>query len=294
MPKKETVTIAPAQKMMRVYGLKAKKSLGQNFLLDPSYIDRIVEALGAGGQDLVIEVGPGLGALTRPLSQKAGRVLALEVDRRLYDILRVEMKTQENVRIVLEDALSCDVGAMVAQERQTGIFSPGFLACGNLPYYITTPILMRFLESAWDWKRLVFMVQKEVAARMVAPPGGKDYGSLSLAVQYHAQAAITTEVPPEVFYPQPKVYSAVVCLNRLPKPPVQLKEEKKFFTLIKASFGQRRKTILNALSNHTSLSKEQWLSLLKQTGIEPQRRGETLSMEEFASLANNWSDLPDA
>ncbi len=280
---------SPMHKMMQLYGIRAKKSLGQNFLMDASYIHQITEAIGADEKDIVVEIGPGLGALTNELQKEAGAVLALELDQKLFEILQVEYKMQENVQVFLQDALTCDIALLVKEQQKKGDFRAGFLACGNLPYYITTPIMMRFLESDWNWRKLVFMVQKEVAERMVAPPGGKDYGALSLAVQYHAQTELVTIVPPEVFYPQPKVYSAVIALHRLEKPPVAVIDEKKFFSLIKIAFAQRRKTLLNCLGSQTSMSKEAWLPLLEKAQINPQRRGETLSMQEFATLADLWT-----
>lgn len=289
MPKIATPTETRA--IMQAHNISAKKSLGQNFIIEPSVIQRIVEAAGATPQDMVVEVGPGLGSLTQALAEQSGRLLALEIDSSLLAHLTQAFSGHTNVHILHADAMQADVNALIAEERTTAAaqgqnLAPGFIVAANLPYYITTPLIMRFLEEAPGWRRLVFMVQKELAARIQAKPGGKDYGALSLAVQYRASARIAFTVPASCFLPRPKVDSAVIVLDVLSEPPVQTQDEGLLFAVIRAGFNQRRKTLANSLSSVLQLPKEQVAAALAAAGVAPSRRAESLGLAEFAQIAD--------
>ena len=268
---------------LRKFNLSPSKSLGQNFLIDQGILKSIVQAAELTKEDVVLEIGPGLGSLTAELAESAGSVLAVEIDKRLVPILRETLKGYDNIRIINADILQLDPAA------EFGDVSPGRLKIvANLPYYITTPVIMKLLESGIKAKTMVLMVQKEVADRMKASPGGKDYGALSVAVQYYSKPSVVQEVPPQSFIPKPEVYSSVIKLELYDKPPVELYDEMLFFRLVKAAFGQRRKTLVNALNNagYFSLDKEEIKRMLEKTGIGEKQRGETLSLEQFAQLAN--------
>ena len=268
---------------LRKFNLSPSKSLGQNFLIDQGILKSIVQAAELTKEDVVLEIGPGLGSLTAELAESAGSVLAVEIDKRLVPILRETLKGYDNIRIINADILQLDPAA------EFGDVSPGRLKIvANLPYYITTPVIMKLLESGIKAKTMVLMVQKEVADRMKASPGGKDYGALSVAVQYYSKPSVVQEVPPQSFIPKPEVYSSVIKLELYDKPPVELYDEMLFFRLVKAAFGQRRKTLVNALNNagYFSLDKEEIKGMLEKTGIGEKQRGETLSLEQFAQLAN--------
>ncbi len=283
-------TPSVTRQLMQTHAVSAKKSLGQNFIIEPQVIADIVAAAGCDKQDLVLEIGPGLGSLTQSLSAAAGQVLALEIDQSLLAALAESLAACSNVRLLHADALEADLTGLLAEFAGREDLRPGFMAVANLPYYITTPLLMRFLEQPqMPWRRLVFMVQKELAESMQAGPGGKDYGALSLAVQYRAPARLAFTVPPTVFTPRPKVASAVIVLERLAQPPVQVEDEQLFFAVIRAGFGQRRKTLLNSLSSGLELDKQQISAALLAADIEPGRRAETLTLAEFARLAQNLS-----
>ncbi|MDA8235775.1 MAG: 16S rRNA (adenine(1518)-N(6)/adenine(1519)-N(6))-dimethyltransferase RsmA [Clostridia bacterium] len=266
-----------------------RKSLGQNFLINQKVLEKISEAAGMTGEDLVVEIGPGIGALTQYLAEKAGQVIAVELDRSLLPILAETLADYPGVQVVHGDALKVDLDQLVREYggSQWGPEGLKYKVVANLPYYITTPIVMRLLEEGFALQTMVLMVQKEVARRMVAAPGTKDYGALSLAIQYYTQPEIVTYVPPGSFMPPPAVDSAVIKLELRCEPPVELVSVETFFRTIKGAFGQRRKTLLNALSNaKLGLSKEELADLLNRLGIDPNRRGETLSLQEFAALAN--------
>lgn len=287
--KKRISTYSETSAILERYGLAAKKGLGQNFIIEPNIISRIVAAAEIDEHDLVLEVGPGLGALTQGLAENAGRAVALELDDTLIEPLRNDiLKDYDNVVIYHTDVMRADIPSIVKEEI-AHIAEPrdGFIVAANLPYYITTPIMMLFLESELPWRRLVFMMQKEVADRLNAKPSSKAYGALTVAVNYRAAVTKSFIVPPTVFYPRPGVDSAVVVLERLPKPPVELLSEKVFFNVVRAAFGQRRKTLLNALSAGLNIEKTAVTEILQQSGIEANRRGETLSAEEFAIIADN-------
>jgi 16S rRNA (adenine1518-N6/adenine1519-N6)-dimethyltransferase len=255
--------------------IRAKKSLGQNFLKDPHYLSKIVDAARIGPSDQVLEIGPGLGHMTRILSERAEKVLALELDERLIPILRTDFADKPNVSIVQIDALEYQYAAL-----------PGtWKVVANLPYYISTPIIQLLLEHRARFTSLTLMLQKEVAERIAAEPGGKEYGYLSILVQLYAAPRIEFTVPPGAFTPQPEVDSSVITLRMRDKPAVLLKDERFFFQVVKAVFSQRRKTLRNGLKQLT-LPKEKLNDVLLQTGIDLGRRAETLSMEEFGRLAD--------
>lgn len=275
--------------ILKKYGIRPTKSLGQNFLTDEGILKRIAATAELTGDDLVLEIGPGLGSLTAQLAESAGRVLAVEIDRHLIPALNEILKNYSNIHIIHADILRIDAEAELkpylkdenGRDRKLKIVA-------NLPYYITTPVIMKLLESGLKAKTMVFMVQKEVADRMRADPGGKDYGSLSVAVQYYSKPSVVFEVPPHSFIPQPDVYSSVIKLDIYDKAPVDLKDRELFFRLVKAAFGQRRKTLANALNNARffGLDKEEIKRVLSAADIGENQRGETLSIEQFARLSN--------
>ncbi|MCR4434994.1 MAG: 16S rRNA (adenine(1518)-N(6)/adenine(1519)-N(6))-dimethyltransferase RsmA [Clostridiales bacterium] len=280
------------KEIVKKYNIRPTKSLGQNFLIDDGVIKRIAASADISRKDLVIEVGPGIGSLTRELAERAGKVVAVEIDRHLIPAFLDNMKDFPNVELIHEDILRVNAGEVVHKVRAGG---EGDLrdvkVVGNLPYYITTPIIMKFLEENPGIKAMVFMVQKEVAERMVAKPGGKDYGALSVAVQYYSLPQRLFEVAPHCFIPQPDVYSSVIRLDILKTPPVALLDREIFFKTVKAAFGQRRKTLLNALHNSGIFTgdKESLKKALEDMGIDAGRRGETLTIEQFAQISNALS-----
>lgn len=273
-------TIAVLQK----YQFHFQKKYGQNFLIDTSVLERIIKAAQIGPEDCVLEIGPGIGTMTQYLAENAGKVIAVEIDKALIPILEETLAPYGNVIVLQGDILKVDVGEL-AEEYNGG---KPLQVVANLPYYITTPIIMGLFEKNVPLKSITVMVQKEVADRMQAKPGTKDYGALSLAVQYYARPEVVANVPPNCFMPRPNVGSAVVKLERFAVPPVEVKDEKFMFALIRAAFGQRRKMLVNALSGagELDLSKEKITEALVETGISEQIRGERLSLDEFARLAD--------
>ena len=270
--------------LIKKYDFKIAKKFGQNFLVDESILKAIIDCSELSKDDCVLEIGPGLGVMTQVLCEKAGKVLAVEIDRKLIPILKVSLFGFDNVNIINEDILKLDLKAVLKENFGD---SP-VKVVANLPYYITTPIIMRLLEEGINFKSITVMVQKEVGERLAADPGGKDYGALTVAVQYRCIPNKIMIVPPESFIPQPEVESMVVRLDSRDQPPVDLKDEKMYFRVVKASFGQRRKTLLNALSaGNLGKTKEEVKELLDRNGIDEKRRGETLSLEEFARIAND-------
>lgn len=266
------------------HGFNFSKSLGQNFLVDQNILNKIIEGARINKYDLVLEVGPGAGTLTRALASQAKKVAAVEIDKRLIPILDETLKDFDNVDLIQADILKLDIQGLVDD-----VFDgQSFKLVANLPYYITTPIIMRFLEEGLPFKSIVVMVQKEVAERMMASKGTKDYGSLTVAVQYYTQPRLITRVPASVFIPPPKVDSIVLALDKRDKPPVEVKDQAAFFALVKAVFSQRRKTLLNTIhaSGICDLEKDKLRLLLEGLGIDPSRRGETLSIEDMAKIAN--------
>ena len=273
---------------LKKFNIRPTKSLGQNFLVDQEILKSIVQAAELSKEDTVLEIGPGLGNLTAELAENAGMVVAVEIDRRLIPVLKENLKAYENVWIINADILQIDPEKVLGEQVQGDGSTIRLKIVANLPYYITTPVIMKLLESRIKAKMMVFMVQKEVADRMKAPPGGKDYGALSVAVQYYSNPSVVLEVPPHSFIPQPEVYSSVIRLELYDKPPVNLHDEELFFKVVKAAFGQRRKTLANALNNagYLNLSKDKIKEILLKAGIGGNQRGETLSLAQFAQLAN--------
>ena len=273
-------TIAVLQK----YNFVFQKKFGQNFLIDPRVLEKIIKAAEITEDDCVLEIGPGIGTMTQHLACAAKKVIAVEIDRALIPILQDTLKDYDNVRIINEDVMKVDL-ARLAEEENGG---KPLKVVANLPYYITTPIIMGLFENHVPLKSITVMVQKEVADRMQVGPGTKDYGALSLAVQYYAKPYIVANVPPNCFMPRPKVGSAVIRLDRYEEPPVKVKDEKLMFRIIRASFNQRRKTLANGLKNSSELdfTKEEIEAAIAGIGKEPGVRGETLTLEEFAGLAD--------
>lgn len=268
------------------YGFKLSKSLGQNFLTDKNIIDRIIEGAGIGPEDLVIEIGPGIGVITSEAAETAKKVIAVEIDKNLIPILKETLADRDNVEIVNQDILKTDVNKLIEDcSKGEGDFS-GVKIIGNLPYYITTPIIMKLLEDGVKADNITIMMQKEVADRIKAAPGTKAYGALSVAVQYYCTVEAVVNVPKDVFVPQPKVDSTVLKLEIREEKPVELKDREVFFSCVKAGFGQRRKTLLNSLMGVKNITKEAVRESLEAAGIDPSRRAETLDLEEFANLSN--------
>jgi 16S rRNA (adenine1518-N6/adenine1519-N6)-dimethyltransferase len=281
---KETSISASTRDLIKKYDFKIAKKFGQNFLVDESILKAIIDSADLSKDDCVLEIGPGLGVMTQVLCEKAGRVLAVEIDRELIPILKVSLFSYENVKVINEDVLRLDL----KQVLEENFGSVPVKVVANLPYYITTPIIMKLLEEGINLKSITIMVQKEVGERLGASPGGKDYGALTVAVQYRCIPHKVLIVPPESFIPQPEVESMVVRLDYRDEPPVSLKDEKMYFRVVKAAFGQRRKTLLNALaSGNLGKTKEEIKEILQRNGIDENRRGETLSLEEFAKIAND-------
>ncbi|WP_168123372.1 16S rRNA (adenine(1518)-N(6)/adenine(1519)-N(6))-dimethyltransferase RsmA [Paenibacillus sp. HB172176] len=265
------------------YGFTFKKSLGQNFLIDGNILNRIVEAAELDETKGALEIGPGIGALTQRLARAAGKVAAIEIDQRLIPILSDIMDDEPHVSLIHGDVLKLDLKKLF-EEQFSGL--DGVSVVANLPYYVTTPILMKLLEERLPLNHIVVMIQKEVAERMAAKPGGKEYGSLSVAVQYYCEPSLVCTVPHTVFIPQPNVDSAVIKLSVRDKPAVEVADESFFFRVVQASFAQRRKTLGNNLTAFAGKERrEALLALLAAAGIDPVRRGETLSLEEFAALS---------
>lgn len=270
--------------VLRRHQFTIQKKYGQNFLIDKNVLEKILRAAEITREDCVLEIGPGIGTLTQCLARKAGKVIAVEIDRNLIPILEETLADCPNITLVQGDILKVDVAELL--HRESGGRSVKVAA--NLPYYITTPIVMGLLESRVPVESITIMVQKEVAERMQAGPGTKDYGALSLAVQYYARPEIVAAVPPNCFIPRPAVGSAVIRLTRHENPPVQAADERKMFALIRAAFNQRRKTLANSLGNAPglSVSKEQAAQALEKMGLSPGVRGEVLTLKEFAELSD--------
>ena len=268
------------------YGFRLTKSLGQNFLTDKNIIDRIIEGAQIGENDLVIEIGPGIGVITYEASLAARKVIAVEIDRNLIPILAETLAERDNIEVVNRDILKTDVNALIAEAREKDPTIEKVRIIGNLPYYITTPIIMKLLEEGVCADGITVMMQKEVADRIKAPAGNKTYGALSVAVQYYCEVEGVVNVPKEVFVPQPKVDSAVLNLKIRKEKPVELMDDQVFFQVVKTGFGQRRKTLNNSLMGVEGITKEIAGAALEAAGIEPSRRAETLTLEEFAKLSN--------
>ncbi|MCQ1528973.1 16S rRNA (adenine(1518)-N(6)/adenine(1519)-N(6))-dimethyltransferase RsmA [Lutispora saccharofermentans] len=277
-------TLADATRdAMKKFDIRASKKYGQNFLIDPGVLGKILEVSAIDKDSMVLEIGPGLGTMTKQLCERAGKVLAIEIDKDLIKALSINMSGYDNFKLINDDVLRLDLKSLL--KENFGDIKARVVA--NLPYYITSPIIMKLLEEGLNLSSITIMVQKEVAQRIAAAPGGKDYGVLSLSVQYYAIPEIAAIVPAEAFMPMPGVDSAVVNLKIRQEAPVALEDEALFFRVIKAAFAQRRKTLLNALYGSGLNLEKSWIEeLLKSCDIDAKRRGETLSMNEFAALSN--------
>ena len=269
------------QHILNRFKLRADKKLGQNFLIDENVVHQIVAAAELSEADTVLEVGPGIGTLTQGLAESKARVVAVELDTRLLPVLATTLNGYDNVRVVHGDILKVNIMEEVG--------APSFKVCANLPYYITTPIIFALLEKRLPMERLVAMVQKEVAERMAAQPGGKEYGALSVAIQYYTEPKIAFIVPPTSFIPAPAVESAVIVCKRRVKPPVEVCDEGLFFRVVKAAFSLRRKMLSNSLKN-MGIKSEQVAKWLELAGVDGKRRAETLSLEDFAKLTNSFNE----
>jgi 16S rRNA (adenine1518-N6/adenine1519-N6)-dimethyltransferase len=292
-PQRFIATPKNTKELLARHGFSFKKSLGQNFLIDTNILNKIVQTAHLDKSKAALEIGPGIGALTQMLAIHAGKVVAFEIDGRLLPLLKETVGEFDHVTVIHQDVLQADLPS-VFKEQFSGFDQVSLVA--NLPYYVTTPIIMKLLESGLDLEYLVVMIQKEVADRMAAKPGGKDYGSLSVAVQYYTEPEIAMIVPRTVFMPQPNVDSAVIRLKVRENPPVEVEDEAFFFDVVQSSFTQRRKTLSNNLKARFAgeLDREQLDTLLLANEIEPSRRGETLSIEEFAKLSNAlWKRIRD-
>lgn len=261
-----------------------QKKFGQNFLIDGHVLDKIIASAQISREDFVLEIGPGIGTMTQYLAEAAGRVVAVEIDKALIPILQETLVGYENVTVINQDVLKLDIGRLAREENG----GRPIKVVANLPYYITTPIIMGLFESHVPIDSITVMVQKEVAMRMQAGPGSKDYGALSLAVQYYAKPYIVANVPPNCFMPRPKVGSAVIRLTKYEEPPVAVKDEKLLFQIIRASFNQRRKTLQNGLNNSPEIpaAKEEIAGAIAELGVLPSVRGEALTLAQFAKLAD--------
>ena len=275
--------------VLNKYRFTFQKKYGQNFLIDPHVLDKIIDAAEITKDDYVVEIGPGIGTMTQGLCKRAREVSAIEIDGALIPILKETLKDYDNVNIIHQDVLKVDLSSLISERNN----NKPVKIVANLPYYITTPIIMGLFESHVPIESITVMVQKEVAQRMQVGPGTKDYGALSLAVQYYADPYIVANVPPNCFVPRPKVGSAVIRLTSHLEPPVKVDDEKLMFKLIRASFNQRRKTLVNGLKNAQELdfSKEEIVEAIKAIGLDENVRGEALTLKQFADLANSFLTL---
>ena len=269
--------------ILKKYNFSFQKRFGQNFLIDTHVLEKIVDEAGIDEDDCVLEIGPGIGTMTQYLCERAGRVIAVEIDKALIPILNDTLSSYSNVEIINEDILKVDITNLCNKYNN----GRPIKVVANLPYYITTPIIMGLFESGCPLESITIMVQKEVADRMKCGPGSKDYGALSLAVQFYSNPEIVANVSPESFIPKPGVGSTVIRLTRYPKPPVEVDDEKYMFKLIRAAFNMRRKTMVNSLmSGNLGLTKEEILTAIDKLNLSPQVRGEALTLNEFAALSN--------
>lgn len=273
--------------VVQKYNFKFTKSLGQNFLTDQNVLDDIVNGSNVCEEDFVIEIGPGVGTLTKELLKKAKKVCAVELDSELIPILTEELKEFPNFELIHKDALKVDFNELIGEEKSVKVVA-------NLPYYVTTPIIARLLKEGYKFKSLTIMIQKEVAERIASEPNCKEYGALSILVQYYCDTEILRKVPPTCFIPQPKVDSIIIKLDRLDEPRVKVKDEELFFKIVRQSFNMRRKTLRNAIKSLGDVSGDHIEKVFNDAGIDPRRRGETLSIEEFGKLADSVYDIKKA
>lgn len=271
------------QELVKKYNFKFSKSLGQNFLVDDTVLDDIVSGAEVNENDFVIEIGPGVGTLTAQILKRAKRVTSIELDNDLIPILQQELGDNPNFQLIHKDALKVDFNEVIGDEESVKLVA-------NLPYYVTTPIIVKLLKEQYNFKSLTIMIQKEVAERIDAEPNCKDYGSLSVLVQYYCNTSIVRKVPPTCFIPRPKVESIVIKLERLEEPRVKVKDEALMFEIVRSGFNMRRKTLWNATKS-LGLDKEKLEAAFENAGIDPKRRAETLSIEEFAALADSIYEL---
>lgn len=266
------------QELVKKYNFKFSKSLGQNFLIDDSVLNDIVNGADVNSEDFIIEIGPGVGTLTAQLLNKAKKVTSIELDNDLIPILQQELGDHPNFSLIHKDALKVDFNEVIGDEKSVKLVA-------NLPYYVTTPIIVNLLKNKYNFKSLTIMIQKEVAERMDAEPNCKEYGSLSLLVQYYCDTKIIRKVAPSSFMPRPKVESIVIRLDRLEEPRVKVKDESLMFEIIRSSFNMRRKTLWNGVKN-IGIDKDNLMKAFEEAGVDPKRRGETLSLQEFARLSD--------
>ncbi len=273
--------------VIKKHNLRLTKSLGQNFLNDDNVVRKIVDAADLDKDTLVLEIGPGIGSMTKELARRSAGVVAIEIDKHLIPALNDNLSEFSNIDIINNDVMKADVDAIISEYKDK-FSSKSVKVVANLPYYITTPIIMRFLEEVKGIDGMVFMVQKEVAQRMVSGPGTKDYGALSVAVQFYCKPAIIFDVPPHCFIPQPEVHSTIIRLDILKEPSVKVDDKNLYFKLVKASFGQRRKTLVNGLANagFLRMDKEQLKQIIGSMGLKDNIRGEVLSVQQFGELSN--------
>ena len=270
--------------VLQKYHFNFQKKYGQNFLIDPHVLDKIIGESGIEKEDMILEIGPGIGTMTQYLAEAAREVVAIEIDKNLIPILEDTLSEYKNITVINQDVLKVDLRKLVMEKNQ----GRPIKVVANLPYYITTPIIMELLESKLPIESITIMVQKEVAERMQQTPGSKEYGALSLAVQYYAKPEIVANVPPNCFMPRPKVGSAVIRLTLHQNPVIEVEDEEFMFRLIRASFNQRRKTLINGIGNapNINVGKEEVKAALEEMGLSENIRGEMLSLEEFARLSN--------
>ena len=269
--------------VIKKYKFRYKKSLGQNFLIDDSVLDDVVDGADVDAEDFIIEIGPGVGTLTRELLKRAKRVCAIELDDQLLPILEDELKEFSNFELIHKDALKVDYNELIGEEKSVKLVA-------NLPYYLTTPIIVNLLTKGYNFKSLTIMIQKEVAQRIDSQPNCKAYGAFSILVQYYCDTEILRLVPPSAFLPEPKVESMVIRLDRLSEPKVKVKDEALFFAIVRKSFNMRRKILLNSIKD-IGIDKEELQKCFERANIDPKRRGETLSLQEFANLSDEIGNV---
>ena len=272
--------------IMKKYNIKANKSLGQNFLIDDNVVEGIVDAGNISNEDLVIEIGPGLGTLTKPLLERAGKVISIELDKRMVKILEDRFSLYNNFELIQKDVLKVDLKELIERNKKEGHLKNAKIVA-NLPYYITTPIIMKLLEEELDLDSITVMIQKEVADRLIAIPGDKETGAITYSIYYYSEAEAILEVPNDSFIPEPEVTSKVIKLNIRKNPPIDVRNKEVMFRIIKCAFMQRRKTLLNALTNaKVFINKEEGIRILNKLNLDENVRAEKLKIEDFANITN--------